>query len=174
VIAAMALSLAGVVVMMNPSGFTPSLGYLWGILNGLSAGLAVAFLRQLRATDDSSTVLYFHSLAGVAVSLPFLGHGLSAPCLAGGIYTLLAAVFGMLGQFSIVYGYRFIKTGSGSVVMALEVVFSALVALVVLGQVPGLWKVVGGVMVIVGAVLVSGKKRSGSEDIRIPLKEAEE
>jgi drug/metabolite transporter (DMT)-like permease len=170
VLAAMALSLAGIFVMMNPAGFTPSLGYLWGILNGLSAGLAVAFLRQLRATDDSSTVLYFHALAGVAVSLPFLAHGLAVPSLAGGVYTLLAAVFGLLGQFALVFGYRYIKTGSGSVVMALEVVFSALVALIVLGQVPGVWKVVGGVMVISGVMLVSGKKQTGSEDIRKPAK----
>ena len=166
VLAALALSLAGVFVMMNPAGFTPSLGYLWGILNGLCAGLAIAFLRQLRATDDSSTVLYFLSIAGVIVSLPFLTQGLTVPSLAGGIYTILAAVFGLLGQFSIVYGFRYIKTGSGSVVMAIEVVFSALVALIVLGQVPGFWKVVGGVMVISGAMLVSGKKRDENEDIR--------
>lgn len=165
-LAALALSLAGVFVMMNPAGFTPSLGYLWGILNGLCAGLAIAFLRQLRATDDSSTVLYFLSIAGVAVSLPFLAQGLALPGLAGGVYTLLAAIFGLLGQFSLVYGFRFIKTGNGSVVMALEVVFSAMLALIVLGQVPGFWKVVGGVMVISGAMLVSGKKTSESEDIR--------
>lgn len=166
VLVALALSLAGVLVMMNPSGFTPSLGYLWGILCGLSAGLEMAFLRQLRATDDSSTVLYFNAIAGVAVSLPFLAQGVPAPGVSGCVFVFLVAVFGLLAQIALVYGFRYIKTGNGSVVMALEVVFSALVAFIVLGQVPGIWKVVGGVMVISGAALVSGREKEGHQDIR--------
>lgn len=166
VLVALVLSLAGIFIMMNPGLFILKAGHLWGLLNGLSAGIAVALLRQLRATDDSSTVLYFHSLAGVLISLPLMTQGLVVPGLAGGIYTLLAAVFGMLGQFSIVYGFRYIKTGSGSVVMGLEVVFSALLALLFLGQVPGVWKIVGGTMIVVGAALVSGRERIRSADIR--------
>jgi len=166
VLGALALSLTGVVVMMNPSGFAPSFGYIWGILCGLCAGIEMALLRQLRATDDSSTILYFNAAAGVTVCLPFLAQGVALPSVSGCVYTLLVAVFGLLAQMSMVYGFRYIKTGSGSVVMALEVVFSALLALIVLGQAPGLWKVLGGVMVISGAALVSGKKRKESEDIR--------
>ncbi len=166
VLAALALSLAGIFIMVNPVFFTLHPGHLWGLLNGLSAGIAVALLRQLRATDDSSTVLYFHSLAGVAVSLPLLTQGLSLPGFPGGVYVIFAAMFGMLGQLSIVYGFRYIKTGSGSVVMGLEVVFSALVALIFLGQIPGVWKVIGGTMIVVGAALVSGRERIRSADIR--------
>jgi drug/metabolite transporter (DMT)-like permease len=166
VLVALMLSLAGILVMMNPSGFIPGFGYIWGILCGLSAGIEMVLLRQLRATDDSSTILYFNAVAGVAVSFPFLAQGDISPGAAGCVYTLLVAVFGMLAQISMVYGFRFIKTGSGSVVMALEVVFSALLALMVLGQTPGFWKVVGGVMVISGAAVVSGKGRKESEDIR--------
>ncbi len=163
---ALALSLGGIFIMVNPTAFNPSLGYLWGLLNGLSAGIAVAFLRQLRAANDSSTILYFHSLTGALISLPFIAQGWPSTGFAGWSYMLLAAVFGLLGQFSIVYGFRYIKTGSGSVVMALEVVFSALLALLFLGQVPGPWKVVGGTMIVIGAALVSSRERMRSEDIR--------
>jgi len=67
VLAALALSLTGILVMMNPSGFMPGFGYVWGILCGLCAGIEMALLRQLRATDDSSTILYFNEVAGVVV-----------------------------------------------------------------------------------------------------------
>jgi drug/metabolite transporter (DMT)-like permease len=172
VLVALSLSLAGVVVMMNPSGFTPSIGYLWGILCGLSAGLEMAMLRQLRATDDSSTVLYFNAIAGVVVSLPFLAQGIPTPSLSGFTYTFLVAVFGLLAQIALVYGFRYIKTGNGSVVMALEVVFSALVAFIVLDQVPGFWKIIGGVMVISGAALVSGREKGEHQDIRKAAEES--
>ncbi len=166
VFGALALSLAGVVVMMSPISFGMNPGYLWGLMNGLSAGVAVALLRQLRATDDSSTVLYFHSLTGMVISLPFLAGGWGSPGAACWTFTLLAAMFGMLGQLSLVYGFRFIKTGRGSVVMANEVVFSALLALIFLNQIPGPWKIVGGVMVITGAAFVTGREKAGNEDIR--------
>ncbi len=166
VFGSLAFSFIGIVVMMSPISLGMNPGYLWGLLNGLSAGVAVAFLRQLRATDDSSTVLYFHSLAGMLLSLPFLAGGWGSPGPSGMTFTLLAALFGMLGQLALVYGFRYIKTGRGSVVMALEVVFSALLALVFLGQIPGPWKIVGGMMVLAGVMLVSGGEKAGNEDIR--------
>ncbi len=166
VFGALAFSFAGVVVMMSPISFHMNSGYLWGLLNGLSAGFAIAFLRQLRATDDSSTVLYFHSLAGALISLPFLAGGWGSPGISGWIFAVLAAVFGILAQFSMVYGFRYVKTGHGSVVMGLEVVFSAVLALVFLGQIPGPVKILGGIMVIAGVVVVTGWKRVENEDIR--------
>jgi len=166
VITALALCLAGIFIMVKPTSFNLSPGYAWGLLNGLSAGIAVALLRQLRATDDSSTVLYFHSLTGVIISLPFIAQWRPAG-FEGWTYTFFAALFGLLGQFSLVYGFRYIKTGSGSVVMALEVVFSALLALIFLNQVPGLMKIAGGALIILGAALVSGRDQIKSEDIRV-------
>jgi drug/metabolite transporter (DMT)-like permease len=167
-IVVLAVSLLGVVVMMNPASFHPSAGYAWGVLNGLSAGMAVAFLRELRKTDDSSTVLYYHSLAGVAVSLPFLVNGIVIPGVKGGVYMLLAALFGLLAQFTMVYGFKHVKTTGGSVLMTLEVVLSALLAFLFLGQMPGMIKIVGGIMIIAGAIYVSSEgkfRKNGAKEL---------
>jgi len=167
-LAVLTVSLLGVVVMMNPAAFHPSAGYAWGLMNGLCAGIAVAFLRELRKTDDSSTVLYYHSIAGVAVSLPFLVNGIVIPGVKGGIYMLLAALFGMLAQFTMVYGFKHVKTARGSVLMTLEVVLSALLAFLFLGQMPGIVKIIGGCMIIAGALIVSGKgkfRKNGAKDL---------
>ena len=157
VLAVLAMSLAGVVVMMNPSHFHPSIGYLWGLLNGLAAGIAVAFLRQLRLTDDSATVLYWYSLTGVVISLPFIAQGLRFTGVEGTAYTLLAALSGTLGQFAIVFGFKYIKTGRGSVIMTLEVVLSSLLAFLFLRQIPGPFQIAGGALIIAGALAVSGE-----------------
>jgi len=90
VIALLILGIAGVVIMMNPASFHPQMGYAWGILNGICAGGAVAFVRKLRDTDNSGTIMFFTSLAGVFVSLPFLAGGVVMPAGRGLVFMLLA------------------------------------------------------------------------------------
>ena len=156
IIGLLSMSIAGVVIMMNPASFNPQFGYIWGILNGLCAGGAVAFVRKLRDTDDSGTIMFFTSLAGIFVSMPFLAGGIVFPAGKELIYMLLAAVCGVTAQFALVYGIRYIKTGSACVVMTLEVAISSLLGLVFLGHILGLSKILGGILILIGgAVLIT-------------------
>jgi drug/metabolite transporter (DMT)-like permease len=155
VIGLLVMSVAGVVVMMNPAAFHPQAGYAWGLLNGVSAGAAVAFLRRLRDTDNSATIMFFTSLAGVIVSLPFLAGGLGITWGADFYYMLLASLCGVAAQYALVYGMRYIKTGSACIIMALEVAMSAALGFVVLGHTLGLSKILGGALILTGgAVLI--------------------
>jgi len=157
-------SFAGVYVMMNPKSFDPHIGYLWGMLNALSAGAAVAFVRKLRATDDSWTIMFFTAVAGMVISLPLLTTGLRMPDAAESMYLLFAGVFGLLAQFALVYGFRYIKTGAASVIMMIEVVIASLLGFVILGQVPSIHQVLGGCMILFGGALVllyQGQRKEG-------------
>jgi len=149
-------SFAGVFIMTNPRSFSLQIGYLWGILNALSAGAAVSFVRKLRATDDSWTIMFFTSLAGFILSLPLLTRGVRKPDFTSGIFMLLAAASGILAQFALVYGMRFIKTGTASVIMMLEVVVASLLGFVFLASIPALNQIIGGIMILTGgAILLS-------------------
>jgi len=148
-------SIAGVIIMMNPSLFNIQTGYFWGLGNGLTAGAAVAFVRKLRATDDSATIMFFTSLMGIVVSAPFLAGGFMIPEGKWLVFVLGAAVCGIIAQFCIVYGIRFIKTGSASVIMMLEVVLSSLLGFLILGDVIGIPQYIGGALILLGgAVLI--------------------
>ncbi len=149
------LSIIGVVVMMNSSSFNPQFGYIWGILNGLFAGAAVAFVRKLRITDDSSTIMFFTSLMGIIVSTPFLVGGIVLPDAAGLLYILCASVFGFLAQFSVVYGIKYIKTGSACVIMMVEVVLSSILGFIVFGHALSPSKIIGGSLIIIGGILIT-------------------
>ncbi|MCE5250940.1 DMT family transporter [bacterium] len=153
-------SFAGVFIMMNPGSFNLKIGYVWGMLNALTAGVGVSFVRKLRFTDDSWTIMFFTSLAGLILSLPLLAFGAEIPDFIGSIYMLLAAGLGILAQFALVYGMRYIKTGAASVIMMIEVVVTTLLGFVVLGAVPTILQVIGGSMVLIGgALLVTRESR---------------
>jgi drug/metabolite transporter (DMT)-like permease len=52
--------------------------------------------------------------------------------------------------------------------MTLEVVLSALLAFLFLGQMPGIVKIIGGCMIIAGALIVSGEgkfRKNGAKDL---------
>jgi drug/metabolite transporter (DMT)-like permease len=159
-------SFAGVFIMMNPRSFSLQIGYIWGILNALSAGAAVSFVRKLRATDDSWTIMFFTSLAGFILSLPLLTRGVRKPDFTSGIFMLLAAASGILAQFALVYGMRFIKTGTASVIMMLEVVVASFLGFVFLTNIPSLHQIIGGIMILTGgAILLSREGRYNTNAI---------
>ncbi len=154
------MSILGVGILMNPASFNPSFGYIWGMLNGISAGAAVAFVRKLRSTDDSPTIMFFTSFTGIIISIPFLLGGIVMPDAREATLMLLASAAGIAAQFALVYGIRFIKTGSACVVMALEVALSALLGFIVLGHTLGFMQIVGGILILTGgAVLIISENK---------------
>lgn len=155
-------SFAGVVVMVNPGAFTLKIGYVWGMLNALSAGAAVAFVRRLRETDDSWTIMFFTSIAGLIVSLPLLLQGMVVPVGFDAVYLVLAGSLGIAAQFSLVYGMRYIKTGSASVIMMIEVVVASLLGIVFLGHIPSLYQVIGGCMILIGGAFLMTAQGRGA------------
>ncbi len=164
VIFLIAWSFAGVIIMMNPSSFIMKTGYLWGILQAVSAGAAVAFVRKLRATDDSWTIMFFTSVVGLAVSLPLLMLGVAAPHGFDAVYLLLAAVLGISAQFTLVFGMRFIKTGAASVIMMIEVVVASMLGILFLGHIPSPHQIVGGAIILIGgALLITSQGKRVSE-----------
>jgi len=154
VIVLIVTTILGIAIMMNPTSFNPSAGYLWGLLNGLSAGAAVAFVRKLRDTDDSPTIMFFTSFVGIFVSAPFLAGGFLWPGTVTAFYILIASACGVAAQFALVYGIRFIKTGAACVVMALEVAMSALLGFLVLGHTLGIAQIAGGVLILTGGAML--------------------
>lgn len=165
VVGLMIWSFAGVYIMVNPESLAIQRGYLWGILNAVSAGAAVAFLRKLRETDDSLTILFTTAIAGTVMSIPVMIADWRTPTLTALGLMIIISLCGLLAQFFITYGMRFIKTGAGSVIMMLEVVFATVLGMTFLHHVPTPHQIIGGVMILGGGVVLAMRGKTES-DIR--------
>jgi drug/metabolite transporter (DMT)-like permease len=164
VIVALALAVSGIVVMLAPGLMDPSLrvsalGVAFGLVSG--ALLAVFFLvaKTLSTDVDGSTMLISNGVIVTVVMLPF---GLIQWAGVGFAFvpTDLWAVLGLavfstaLGGTIFLHGMRYIPVQHASIVGLLEPASAPIFALVFLAERPSLWTLLGGALILIGAVLV--------------------
>jgi DME family drug/metabolite transporter len=164
VIVALALAVSGIVVMLAPGLMDPSLrvsalGVAFGLVSGVL--LAVFFLvaKTLSTDVDGSTMLISNGVIVAVLMLPF---GLFQWAGAGFAFVLtdLWAVLGLavfrtaLGGTIFLHGMRYIPVQHTSIVGLLEPASAPIFALVFLAERPSLWTLLGGVLILGGAVLV--------------------
>ncbi len=162
VFATLALSLTGVVILVNPFDFQPQIGYAWGLLNALAAGISVGLVRKLRVTDTPSTALFWWSVTGFIFFSPLFLTIEVMPDPRGVAFAVAGSLAGLMSQTTMLRGFKYAKTGVACVLMMMEVALATLGGIVFLGQVPSPVKLIGGAFIIAGGVLVmlsENKKR---------------
>jgi len=164
VVAALLLSLAGIVVMLAPGLFDPALrvslaGVLWGLAAGLLLAVFFLLAKTVRNDVGGYTILISNGVTTAVVMLPL---GLVQWVGAGAAFTLrdLWAVLGLavfstaLGGTIFLHGMRYIRVQHTSIVGLLEPASAPLFAFVFVGERPSVWTLAGGALILVGAVLV--------------------
>lgn len=163
VIAALVLAVSGIAVMLAPGLMDPALRVsAFGVAVGLVSGLLLAafFLVAKTLSDvDGSTMLISNGVIVAVVMLPF---GLIQWAGAGFAFVLTDfwAVLGLavfstaLGGTIFLHGMRYIPVQHTSIVGLLEPASAPVFAFFFLAERPSLWTLLGGALILVGAVLV--------------------
>jgi len=164
VVAALVLAVSGIVVMLAPGLMDPALRVsTLGVALGLASGLllAVFFLiaKTLSAAVDGSTMLISNGVIVAAVMLPlaliqWAGAGFAFALTDFWAVLALAVFSTALGGTIFLHGMRYIPVQHTSIVGLLEPASAPVFALVFLAERPSLWTLLGGALILVGAVLV--------------------
>jgi len=164
VVAALVLAVSGIVVMLAPGLMDPALRVsTLGVALGLASGLllAVFFLiaKTLSADVDGSTMLISNGVIVAAVMLPlaliqWAGAGFAFTVTDLWAVLALAVFSTALGGTVFLHGMRYIPVQHTSIVGLLEPASAPVFALVFLAERPSLWTLLGGALILVGAVLV--------------------
>ena len=162
------LAIAGLVLVLDVTGqTTPDLvGVAWGLL--AATGLAGHYVLAARETTlppitfaalgltAGGTVLALLGATGAitmrtgAGQVLVAGHGVPAWAALVELIVVAAAVAYVLG----VLGARHLGSTLASFVGLTEVLFAVLIAWLVLGELPGPWQLVGGLVILAGVVAV--------------------
>ncbi|MCH3919819.1 MAG: DMT family transporter [Sphaerochaeta sp.] len=126
-----------------------------GFIGGMGAGAAYTVVRSLgKEGTDGNVIIWFFSLFTTLVTLPFLlfsyypMHGREWFCL------MMAGAFGCMGQFCVTAAYRYAPAREIGVYDYSQVLFSAILGVLVFGQVPDVLSLIGYVIIIgVGVVM---------------------
>lgn len=156
----LALAMLGAITLMGAS-FNIGTKTLMGDLVALSCGGFYAgyilSIARLRSRFDTTTVMLWTSLGTFLFLLPlcwFQGESLIAPTLYGWLILLgLALISHAGGQSLIAFALAHLPASFGSVALLTQPVVAAILAVVVLGEVPVIWQALGGAVVLLGIYL---------------------
>lgn len=147
----------GALFVVKPSFYMESIPALIGLCGGLFAGLAYTFVRKLGQNGvKGNLIVFFFSVFSCVVVLP--GVILQYKPMMGQqlLFLLLAGVAAAGGQFAITAAYTKAPAKEISVFDYTQVIFAALLSLVVLGELPDVYSVIGYV-IIIGTAIVKAK-----------------
>ncbi len=143
-----------------------------GLAGGIGAGGAYACVHALgrRRVDPSFIVLFFSVFSCIA-SVPFMVVDF-APMTPSQLASLVGAgAMAALGQFGVTAAYRHAEPRTIAAWDYTNILFAALFGLLLFGQVPDVWSVLGFVVIVLSAVVLlncsGGKSSRKSKEERL-------
>ena len=134
-------------------------GNIAALISGISFGWLTLLLRKQKAGSPVETVLLGNILTGI-IALPFIARGPLPPTSDWG-YIFLLGIF-QLGLSYILYAeaIKHITALSSVLIAMIEPILNPLWVVLIIGEVPGPWAVVGG-LIIVGTVTIRAVREAG-------------
>ncbi|MDY2728642.1 MAG: DMT family transporter [Clostridium sp.] len=146
---AIILAFTGALFVVKPSFNLDSFPAVIGVLSGLGAGLAYAYVRKLSKNGVKGPIIVFaFSLFSCAITLPKILFDYTYMAPRKIIFLLLAGIAATGGQFSITAAYAKAPAKEISVFDYTQVVFAALLGFTFLGEMPDIFSVIGYIIII--------------------------
>jgi drug/metabolite transporter (DMT)-like permease len=153
----LALTMIGAWLVVVPSFDQVNLGDLYGLASGVLGGIAITMLYQARRYDNAIVILFYQMGLGTLLTMAW---GLTAELMNAtpDVWLLLFGVgaCGALAQFLLTEGYHYIDTQRGSIVSSAQILFAAVMGVLLFGD-PVTWRTsLGGLSILLSLVGISG------------------
>jgi drug/metabolite transporter (DMT)-like permease len=153
----LALTMIGAWLVVVPSFDQVNLGDLYGLASGVLGGIAITMLYQARRYDNAIVILFYQMGLGTLLTMAW---GLTPDLMhaSAEVWLLLfgVGVCGALAQFLLTEGYHFIDTQRGSIISSSQILFAAVMGVLLFGD-PVTWRTsLGGLSILLSLVGISG------------------
>ncbi len=159
--AAVAVGLAGVLVVVRPGGGAFGAEALLPVLTAASWALAVVATRKMAGADRPATTLFWSAAVGFVVLSALLPFDFVVPSAAQVGLGLLLGVISSAGQWLIVLAYRHAAASVLAPFAYFQLLSSALLGFLAFGAAPDGWTLVGA-----GVIAASGLYTAHRERVR--------
>ncbi|MCA1022625.1 DMT family transporter [Halobacillus litoralis] len=151
-IAAILAAFAGTLLIIKPAFSLEFIAYAAGLFSAVFAAGAYTLLRVLGDKEKFYTIVFYFSFFTTVSLLPFTIAFYEPMSAKQWVYLLGAGAFATLGQFGLTIAYKFAPAREISIFFYSTVVYSALISILLFGQIPDLLSVAG-YLTIFGASL---------------------
>ncbi|MDP3862888.1 MAG: DMT family transporter [Phaeovulum sp.] len=160
-IAAVAMGLAGVLIVLSPrlggigvASDREALGAMVVLMGAVCSSLAQVFVRKLVASERTSAIVFWFSVTASVLSLISLPFGWVVPAPREATLLVLAGVLGGVGQIFLTSSYRFADAGVIAPFEYASMIFAIGIGYIFFGEVPTLIMLGGAALVISAGVLI--------------------
>ncbi|MEL6437768.1 MAG: DMT family transporter [Cyanobacteria bacterium J06621_8] len=152
------LSFVGLVVMVRPGTSRamlglPTLSLMAALAGAFGSAIAYVLVRRLSQTEDSSVIVFYFPLIALPISLLLLGNNFIVPEFNALLLLLLVGVFTQIGQVGLTKAMAAEAAGKVTSYSYIQVIFSAILGIIFFAEVPTLWTLTGGTLIISGALV---------------------
>jgi drug/metabolite transporter (DMT)-like permease len=149
----------GVIVLLSPhlgagEPEAATVGAVAAVGAACFMALAMIFIRKLTATEETTTIVIYFSLAAAGLSLVTLPFGWVVPTAEEALLLVSIGLVGGIGQLLLTQSYRF---ADASVIAPFEyttIIWTLAIGLVLFGETPTLTMLVGAAIVVASGVAV--------------------
>ncbi len=162
-IACILLSLLGVAVMMRPGAdmlaTIPALSLAAALAGAFGSAVAYVIVRKLSQTEDSSVIIFYFPMIALPLAFLLPGEAFVMPGWEAAILLLLVGIFTQVGQIGLTKAMAAEEAGRASAYAYVQVIFSAVLGIAFFAEIPTLWTLSGGALIMAGALLNALWKR---------------
>jgi RarD protein len=162
-IIAIIIAFLGTLLIIKPAFSVDTIPYLAGLLSAVFAAGAYTVLRVLGQKEKFYTVVFYFSFFSTVVLLPFVIMFYEPMETEQFIYLILAGIFATLGQFGITMAYKYAPAREISIFFYSTVVYSALISIVLFGQIPDLLSIAGYIIIFGASFYMFIKNKEGDK-----------
>lgn len=150
----------GVIVSPNLQLYNPDyhMPYSWvsigaGILGAFISAVAYIIIKKLTKTEDSSVIVFYFPFVALPISVILLGSDFVMPTLPVLGLLILVGVFTQVGQIGLTKALHSADANKATAYAYVQVIFSVLIGWFFFSEVPILTTIIGGGLVIAGALV---------------------
>ena len=153
------LSLAGLIVMVMPNlSATTETTLPWfsvfvALFGASGSAIAYVIVKRLSNKEDSSVIIFYFPLISLPVALILLGSDFVMPNVEAALLLLFIGIFTQVGQVGLTKAMQSEIASKVSAFSYIQVVFSMLFGFIIFSEVPSIWTLSGGALIIIGALI---------------------
>lgn len=146
-IAIITVGFLGSLLIIKPAFSVDIIPYVIGLSSAIFAGAAYTCVRAIGNREKHYTVVFYFSCFSVVTILPFMIFSYTPMTWLQFTYLILTGIFATIGQFGITLAYKYAPAKEISIFDYSNIIFSAIISMVIFNQSPDSLSVVGYIVI---------------------------
>jgi S-adenosylmethionine uptake transporter len=160
---AIAMGLVGVVIVLRPSVETVQLGHFAALVAAFCSGSSAVISRKIGPSENMATMILFPLLATIIVSGSALYFVYQPMPLADLALMFLVGALGLLGQYSVLSGFRLAPAAYIAPMQYSQIVWAILFGYVFFNESIDQWVIIGSLITVMSGVVIIWRERAVSK-----------